>query len=438
MKKSSFLLPICLTTLLAPNLSALDSQFGSLGRWTETATNPNTGAIGDHGSPMTVTWSIVPDGTPMSGSRIEPGTTSSFISLLDGRFDPTHTGGSDLTKRAWFPTIRQAFDRWDELSGLTMKYSVDDGATHKPFGAEGKLGVRGDIRIASSDYSPGSLAYSYYPNLSEMVIKSSTANSWHLFKPSKPINHLNNPYLNNLIAHESGHGLGLPHLRSDNTKQLMEPNLQTSFFGPQMDDILRIHRLYGDKYETIRRNESFQHALNIGNLNQNTNFAIGLDADRNHDQLVQYNEADFVSIDDNSDRDFYKFSLDSNSLLDIALNPQGINFLRNNMEPSGEPRLPQLNYDMTALSNLGFVIYDDAGNAIRWRNSNSKGFSESLNDYFLAAGDYFLRVYGQDDNTQFYSLEINAVAIPEPASLLILSSLLIPLTRRRPTAKITS
>src|SRR5690242_11760150 len=82
----------------------------SNGRWTATATDP---AVAPVGFPTTLTWSIVADGTPLA-----IGGTSNFVSFFDGIFNISN-GGADVSQRPWFTLVKQSFDRWTELSGLT-------------------------------------------------------------------------------------------------------------------------------------------------------------------------------------------------------------------------------------------------------------------------------------------------------------------------------
>ena len=128
----------------APTARAFILGNPSFTPWTTTA----SGTRSAHGQPVTLTWSIVGDGTSTpdetGGNRIG----SDLISFLDATFGgtPTPQQAGDLTARPWFGSFEQTFDRWEELSGIDFVYEPnDDGGTHsdKP----GLLGVRGDIRI---------------------------------------------------------------------------------------------------------------------------------------------------------------------------------------------------------------------------------------------------------------------------------------------------
>ncbi len=108
--------------------------------WTTTA----SGTTGDEGFPITLTWSLAPDGTsvPSAGS-------SNMVSYLDGLFS-SGSGGSDLSQRPWFSLFEACFDRWNELGGINFVYEeADDGAQLYYNG--GVLGVRGDIRLGGTE-----------------------------------------------------------------------------------------------------------------------------------------------------------------------------------------------------------------------------------------------------------------------------------------------
>ena len=130
-------------------------------RWSNTALSPGVSA---QGAPTTVTWSIVPDGTNIPG---EPGN-SNLVNFLNFEF------GSSAT---WLPLLQQSFQRWDDLSGLTLIYEPNDDGSSLA-GASGISGVRGDVRIGGTflDGSGGVLAYNYFPNNGDMVLDTGDGN----------------------------------------------------------------------------------------------------------------------------------------------------------------------------------------------------------------------------------------------------------------------
>ena len=74
---------------------------------------------------------------------------------------------------------------------------------------------------------------------------------------------LNDLQFRQVIMHEAGHGLGLSHVESNNSNQLMEPFLNIAFDGPQFDDILNAQRHYGDPLEP---NDNGANATPLGAL----------------------------------------------------------------------------------------------------------------------------------------------------------------------------
>ena len=56
-------------------------KFEITNRWTATATDGGGLSLGD---PTTLTWSVVPDGTSISGGIGEPAAPSNLRSFLDG------------------------------------------------------------------------------------------------------------------------------------------------------------------------------------------------------------------------------------------------------------------------------------------------------------------------------------------------------------------
>src|SRR5438045_4181943 len=77
-------------------------------RWTSTASNASTGT---YGNPITLTWSLVPNGTTVSNSYAPTnGTSSTLISTFDAAFG-AGPGGSDLTQRPWFHLFSDSFNR---------------------------------------------------------------------------------------------------------------------------------------------------------------------------------------------------------------------------------------------------------------------------------------------------------------------------------------
>jgi len=367
-------------------------------RWGDFAGGIAVGSAGVQGDPITLTWSIVPDGTTIDPAITgESNDPSNLISMLDTEF-----GSSSI----WMPLIEDSFNRWSELSGLTFVHEPnDDGQPIAGTTAhEGIVGVRGDIRLSghSVDGSSGTLAYNYFPNVGDMVVD--TADGAFFDNPTN-----NFRAFRNTIMHEIGHGLGFAHLESSDGSFLMEPFLGTSFDGPQLDDILAVHRNYGDVHEKNGGNDTAAGATALGLIGDMQTVSIGTDAG---DTTVGSAEVDFVSIDDNSDVDFFSFLVDGPSALDATLTPMGPTY------SEGPQDGTQTALDTSALSDLSLSIFDTDGTSLLASADNGAlGDAEFLSNVALAeAGTYFVSVGGADNNVQLYQLDLAVTAVPEPAA----------------------
>ena len=259
-------------------------------RWNSTATNGDGLVQGD---PTTLTWRVVDDGTTIerafSGESQDP---SDLVGFLDGIYGDTDVG-SDYTQRNWFPVFESIFDRWDAVSGLSFAYEAnDDGSFIGSGSASGELGVRADLRISGHRIGESVLAYNYFPQNGDMVIDTSKTN----FYSNTNSNSLR---LRNVLAHEFGHGMGLPHFDSDNSRGLMEPFSDLNFYGPQIDDIYQAQRRYGDAYEENGGNDSVADADWLG-VFDGSDLAIGTDANFATPGEIFPDQIDFLSIDDDS------------------------------------------------------------------------------------------------------------------------------------------
>ncbi|MEM7315658.1 MAG: matrixin family metalloprotease, partial [Planctomycetota bacterium] len=279
---------LALTTLIfsMPSYGYILSE-----RWTNTATDGGGLQFGD---PTTITWSIIPDGTNISGEG-----PSDFIAAMDNIIG-AGPGGSDLTQRPWFTLLEQSFGRWEELGGITHVYEPNDIGGSSP-GSDGVLGSRGDVRIGGvfQDGNSGVLAFNYFPSSGgDMVLDTGDTNI---------IGNSSNNFraFRNIIMHEHGHGIGISHIESSNANFLMEPFLATSFDGPQLDDIRALHRGYGDKFEKENNgngNDTIGNAIALGSPTIGSPLVIGTAGDQT---AVPASETDFVSIDQNTDTDFF-------------------------------------------------------------------------------------------------------------------------------------
>ena len=398
-------------------------------RWTFTATDGFLGGItASQGNAATLTWGIADDGASISdGVNFED---SSLVSFLDGIRDPGSTGGNDLTQRNWFSLFEQSANRISELSGVTFNFEAsDDGATFGAFNTGGDLGTRADIRIGgrSIDGQTGAntLAFASFPNSGETVLDtdntgffSSTTNNSVAFR--------------NVLTHELFHALGIAHVESNNAGFLLEPMLNTSFDGPQLDDILTLQRNYGDALEATNNqagNDILVNATILGQLLPGGSLSVGQEVDNTE---ISIDEVGFLSIDDDQDVDFFEFDLSSLANVTFDLTPEGATY-----NQSVEFAATQSAFDSRALNDLGLRIFDQSGNQVATLNQFGIGNSEILTQT-LSAGNYFVEVFGSSDDIQLYTLDISAVvaepnAVPEPNSTALMLGLfsLCQLCRRR-------
>ena len=187
----------------------------------------------------------------------------------------------------------------------------------------------------------------------------------------------------------------------------MEPFINTSFDGPQFDDLLAVQRGYGDIYEENGGNNTSGNATPLGTIASGSTASIGTSA--NLTPFIPASAVDFVSVDDNSDQDYYSFTVNSRSELDILLDPRGPTY---NEGPQGGS---QSSYNTRALSNLRLRLYDTNGSTLLAdQNVNGSGSSESINSFVVDPGTYFARISGSANNVQMYRLDVtaNTAALP--------------------------
>ncbi|TWT77278.1 Matrixin [Posidoniimonas polymericola] len=380
-----------LIALVLANSAATAVAYVPDDAWTTTASGRVSAGQG-----ATLTWGIAEDGTTISGE--DP---SDLVSYLDDLFSET-SSSSDLTSRSWFSVFQQSVDRWSELGGITFVYEENDNGSMVG-GSAGRLGQLADVRIAGSynDGPSGTLAYTWLPNNGDMVIDtgetsyfSRTASDYRTFR--------------NTVMHELGHAIGLLHIESDTSSLLMEPYINTTFDGPQLDDIRGLHGLYGDVYEKAysgQGNDTAARATSLGLLSSGGVLGVGLDAAG--DQAVAATETDFVSITDGSDIDYYSFSVDTPLEVSLTLTPRGGLFQQ------GVQGGTQSTFDANARNNLSLAVYDSDGSTLLEQvDLTSAGGAESITGLQLAAsGEYFARVLGADDSVQMYDLVISASAM---------------------------
>jgi hypothetical protein len=360
--------------------------------WTSTA----SGAAGITGDPVTLTWSLLRDGTSIPDEG-----ASNLISVLDGMFSVS-SGGTDFAARPWFGLFQHSFDRWEQLSGINFVYEPSDDTV--PLAVpEGVIGLRGDIRIGGQniDAVGGTLAYAFMPNNGDILIDTSETSFF---------GNANNNYraFRNTLMHEIGHAFGLDHVVSSSDHLLMEPSISTAFDGPQLDDIRGIQAFYGDPLEETNAgqgNDSAALAHNLGTVTHGGVLKIGANAVGG--QAVGSTETDFVSIANTADTDFYSFTITSGTELDVTLTPLGGVFTQSAQGGTSS------SFNASARNDLSFAIFGPDGTTqLALANTAAIGLVESIADLELATpGNYYIRVAGAADAMQLYELQLSATAL---------------------------
>ena len=357
-------------------------------RWTQTAsgTSPN---LGDS---TVITWSIVPDGTEVVD--LAAGEQSDLIAFLDGIYGNNGAAPNDpVENRPWFELLQRGFDDWEDASGIDFVYEPnDDGVPVDNFlgdaGREGELGVRGDIRISGGDGSaePGVLAFAFFPTAGDIVFD--TQNPFYAANADTTAAGPNLGF-HNTLTHEIGHSIGLGHVAPNFANNaLLEPNITFAFRGPQHDDILGAHTLYGDRYGD---NDTQATAVPLGALGS-------IDTETN------------LSIDENADADWFSFDATTGQLLNLTVFPVG------EVYDVGVDGGIVSTVNSSLYSDLRFELYDPTGALISNQSNNLIGEPEFLFSLpIVQDGTYTVGVFGDSaigpasgavTPTQLYDLNI--------------------------------
>ena len=373
--------------------------------WNPNATATNDGASSAQGEPLTLTYSFIPDGTLMP---FQFGGDTTCNSVLQATLDSLYGSGN------WQAEIASIFaNEWAAKTGNEYVFEPnDDGATWPS--SPGVLGTRGDLRIGGCaiDGNSGTLAYNFFPNYGDMKIEvtDSFFNAGNLTTG-----------FHNVFSHEHGHGAGILHVCPVNLTKLMEPFVTTAFIGVQHDDIRAAQRHYGDYNEAIGGggNDTSGQATNLGTPTDNTPVPVME-----------------VSIDDDGDDDWYRFTVAANKQVDVSVSPVGLSYLSGPQNPNGSCSAGTLTNSLT-VHNLGFQIIDSDGTTVLTTvNSNGAGLAETLTNFSLgAAGNKFIRIFGDSSNDiQLYDLNFTVEVGPTPTPTVTPTNTPIPPT---PTHTVT-
>ncbi len=192
------------------------------------------------GTGATVTWSLVP-------TRVDCGAAF-------GGGACSTTALSDFMPSGYESQIQGALDAWAAVANLKFVKVSDDGA------ATGASTASGDIRFGARSFSgtvldgAGGIGFSppsYYtpPGGGAVINLTTDTQAGDVFFNSDFGATFSDPgYLFSLVAHETGHALGLDHTLVPNS--LMNAGI-ASGLGPQADDIAGMQFLYGAPVQAV-------------------------------------------------------------------------------------------------------------------------------------------------------------------------------------------
>ncbi|MBI5361546.1 MAG: matrixin family metalloprotease [Planctomycetes bacterium] len=335
---------------------------------------------GTQGTPRALTWSLAPDGLSIPGGVGEATAPNNLFAQMDSKF--AASGG----RATWIARFQSCFDRWQQLTGLTFtRVTVggndwDDGAA---WGSGGAAGARGDLRISMHviDGVNGILAYTEYPSSGDMVIDS--AESWGT---STNLHR----FFRNTIMHELGHAYGVDHICSNNSNQLMEPFLSTSFDGPQHDDVRAVQRHYGDPFETDNTSAT---ANDLGTIAGGTTLAntCALPAPPSGSNPANTSTC---SIDADAELDYWKFTVTGNVAVSCTITPLGFTY-DNTQQTAANPNCTTASTTTNSLTaaDLKLELLGTNGTTVlATAPTQPAGTAESITNIAITAGTYFIRV----------------------------------------------
>jgi hypothetical protein len=211
-------------------------------------------------------------------------------------------------------------------------------------------------------------------------------------------------FLRNTVMHEHGHGLGFQHVCSNNSGQLMEPFLSTSFDGPQHDDLRAAGQHYGDAYES---NNTSATATILGTLNAGGSF------NPSTVPTPAVTNGTLTSITNNADVDFYRITTTGSVNLNVTVTPVGLTYDDN--VQNGDGSCPSgSSTNSLSIADLVITVYASNGTTVlTTANSTAAGSAETITNFALSTiGNYFIRVSENNTPTesQLYTISISATA----------------------------
>ncbi|RYD84482.1 MAG: matrixin family metalloprotease [Verrucomicrobiaceae bacterium] len=342
------------------------------------------------GLPVRLTWSIIPDGTAIQGDGNTPSNLRARLAAIYGG-----NVNGPAASQPWYPIIKAAFDHVASACGVRFVYeAADDGTALNSldFGFNGGIvGTRGDIRIGGHriDGNNGTVARAYYPDVGDIIID--TEDDYFATTSNNSVR------LRNAVEHELGHALGLMHSCPLNGTKLMEPQLSTNFTGSQFDEIYSLQRNYGDPLEvssSATNNDTAAAAQVLGSLPSGSS------------------RWKWLSIDDNSDTDYYRFTTPSEGSLTVRVIPSDPaipSYLEGPQSSNGSCTAGTLFYPAVQQDLILELLSGDGTTVLATANSQPAGGSEELIGLPRpSTANFFIRIRGgTNDRAQLYELEIS-------------------------------
>jgi hypothetical protein len=386
-------------------LARIDAIVGGALAEFQSRYNVASGWSSPAGTPITLTWSLVPDGLVIPDADDdgpETASPSNMFAVLDSDFNGSRT---------WVYVIDQALQRWGALSGITFVRTVhnnldwDDGA---PWGSPASPGNRGDIRIAGHPIDgPGHvLGYNHFPSTGGDMVLDTADYDWSTYSSSPQ--HIR---LFNFISHENGHGQGIAHVCPPNGTKVMEPYLNTSFFGPQHDDIRATIHLYGDSLEP---NNTIADPVPIGPIGPNQTRQLSTLPTQLPWGPPPPN-ASATAIDGPGDEDWFALQLTQGSSVTVLVSPVG--YLYNEGPQSADGCVASTPVNTAQITPLRAQILAADGQVLADAQAplGSSAFAVAP---AVGTGTFFVRILGAgvSAESQLYNATVGTGAPPVPAN----------------------
>ncbi|MBC7773476.1 MAG: immunoglobulin domain-containing protein [Pyrinomonadaceae bacterium] len=298
--------------------------------------------------------------------------------------------------------IRQSLANWRSYSGLRYTEVADDNIGFTNATAHSNL--RGDIRIGARgiDGPSGILAYNNFPTQGgDMVLDADEFVSGNFGNTSNNLR-----TFRNTLTHEHGHGTGYIHSVPCNNTKLMEPQLSVSFDMLAIDERRGAQRNYGDRFAG---NNAVGNARNFGDLTSPILKSI-IEKNLSTNGVTGFN---------NSDEDWFRFTIGSAQDVVITVDPTGGTYLNDDQVNGCSGGTTSVVAEQAG--NLNIELRDSVGTTLFMSAAaGAAGVTEVLTAAALAPGTYTVRIQdvgpnpNQNQVVQLYDLTIRVGTAKAP------------------------